>query len=207
MDIPLKWQMTIHVGLEKTSELIIQWSNDADLEMSIVDKGFKFLTWKIFFTLLLLYLHYIATKILFLAIKGELLDVNFTHVYGRNKYRIMKNAKVFGLGWLGDGSTIKKMPLLSMLVMCGGEAPMVVSVCDWQTIQLMETKMMLSVSWNSFNRRWKIGIHLTSTWTAFLMVHQTYKQREQFFVLTTLELCVSMEGSMFCHFFRDLSKL
>ncbi len=37
---------------------------------------------------------------------------------------------MFGLGWLGDGATIKRMPLLKMLVMCSGDAPVVVSVCD-----------------------------------------------------------------------------
>ncbi len=42
----------------------------------------------------------------------------------------MKKAKSFGLGWLGDRATIKRIPLLNMLVMCGGEAPVVVSVCD-----------------------------------------------------------------------------
>ena len=101
---------------------------------------------EIFFTLLLLYLHYIATKILFLAIKGELLDVNFTHVYGRNKYRIMKNAKVFGLGWLGDRATIKRIPLLNMLVMCGEEVPVVVLECDF-TEHMVDGKKMLSISW------------------------------------------------------------
>ncbi len=35
MDVPSKWQMTIHVGLEKTNELSIQRSNDIDLEMEI----------------------------------------------------------------------------------------------------------------------------------------------------------------------------
>ncbi len=42
----------------------------------------------------------------------------------------MKKVKVFGLGWLGDRATIKRTPLLNMLVMCGGESPVVVSVCD-----------------------------------------------------------------------------
>ncbi len=61
---------------------------------------------------------------------GKLLEVNFNTVYERNKQKILRKAKVFGLGWLGDGATIKQMPLLNMLVMCGGEAPVVVSVCD-----------------------------------------------------------------------------
>ncbi len=110
MDIPSKRQTTIHVGLEKTNEKSIQRSNDAELEKSIADyfhyknisdqivestwfsrmidlarlrgKGFKLPTQKIRgeFTFLLLYLHYTATKILFFAIRGEILNVNSTSV-------------------------------------------------------------------------------------------------------------------------------
>ena len=37
---------------------------------------------------------------------------------------------MFGLSWLGDGATIKKMPLINMLVMCGDKPPAVISICD-----------------------------------------------------------------------------
>ncbi len=36
-NVSFKWQMTIQVGIEKTNELSIQWSNDTGLEMAITD--------------------------------------------------------------------------------------------------------------------------------------------------------------------------
>lgn len=52
----------------------------------------------------------------------ELLDININLVH-KNWERTLRKANVFGLGWLGDGSTIKTMPLLNMFVMYGGDAP------------------------------------------------------------------------------------
>ena len=42
----------------------------------------------------------------------------------------MSQTPMFGLGWLGDGATIRRMPLLNMMVMCGDANPVVVSICD-----------------------------------------------------------------------------
>ncbi len=42
----------------------------------------------------------------------------------------MTNASNFGLGWLGDGATIRCMPLLNMMAMCGDAPPVVVTICD-----------------------------------------------------------------------------
>ncbi len=42
----------------------------------------------------------------------------------------MIDASLFGLKWIGDGATIKQMPLVNMLAMCGMAAPVVVSICD-----------------------------------------------------------------------------
>ncbi len=42
----------------------------------------------------------------------------------------MTKAALFGLSWLGDGATIKKMPLINVLVMCGNKLPAVISTCD-----------------------------------------------------------------------------
>ncbi len=61
---------------------------------------------------------------------GELLDINFRYAYDVNKTAIMTKAALFGLSWLGDGATIKKMPLINMLVMCGDKPPAVISICD-----------------------------------------------------------------------------
>ncbi len=42
----------------------------------------------------------------------------------------MTKAALFGLCWLGDRATIKKIPPIKMLVMCGDKQPAVVSICD-----------------------------------------------------------------------------
>ncbi len=40
----------------------------------------------------------------------------------------MAQASTFGLGWLGDGTTILHMPLLNMMVTCGNSHPVFVSI-------------------------------------------------------------------------------
>ncbi len=37
---------------------------------------------------------------------------------------------MFGLGWVGDGETMKWMPLLNILVICENAPPKVVSIVD-----------------------------------------------------------------------------
>ncbi len=37
---------------------------------------------------------------------------------------------MFGLSLIGDEATIKQMPLMNMLVMCGKAAPVIVSIWD-----------------------------------------------------------------------------
>ncbi len=59
---------------------------------------------------------------------GELLDINFGSVYDSSKTAIMSKAALFGLLWLGDGATIKKMPLIHLLVMCDDKPPVVISI-------------------------------------------------------------------------------
>ncbi len=59
---------------------------------------------------------------------GELLSLNFQATYEKNVAAILKDAYVFGLSWLGDGTTIKRTPLLNMLVMCGNSPPTVMSI-------------------------------------------------------------------------------
>jgi hypothetical protein len=39
-------------------------------------------------------------------IGGELLDLNYTNVYKKNKANLLKFAKVFGLAFLGNGTII-----------------------------------------------------------------------------------------------------
>ncbi len=48
----------------------------------------------------------------------------------KNISKLLQDAEVFGLGWLGDGATIKQMSLLNILDLCGSAPPTVVSIVD-----------------------------------------------------------------------------
>jgi len=63
-------------------------------------------------------------------IGGELLDLNFKNTYERNKAELLKEVKVFGLAFMGDGATIHRMPLLNILAMSGVTPPITVSIQD-----------------------------------------------------------------------------
>ena len=43
-------------------------------------------------------------------IGGELLDLNYQNLYERNKANLLKEVKVFGMAFMGDGATIYRMP-------------------------------------------------------------------------------------------------
>ena len=58
---------------------------------------------------------------------GELLDLNYTNVYQQNKEELLKEAKVFGLGFM---ATIHQMPLMNILAMSGTIPPMTISIQD-----------------------------------------------------------------------------
>ncbi len=49
---------------------------------------------------------------------GILLDVNYKNMFEKNKECILCKASTFGLTWIRDGATIKRMPLVNMLAMC-----------------------------------------------------------------------------------------
>ena len=61
---------------------------------------------------------------------GELLDINYENTYSQNKAELMKEAKVFGFAWMGDGATIHKMPLMNILALNGTTVPMTVLIHD-----------------------------------------------------------------------------
>ena len=48
-------------------------------------------------------------------VSTELLDLNFQQYKIRNLYLLLKQSEVFGLSFLGDGSTVKNFPLVNML--------------------------------------------------------------------------------------------
>ena len=63
-------------------------------------------------------------------IGGELLDLNYETTYKSNKEKLLKEARVFGLAFLGDGATIKRMPLMNVLAMTATVSPMTIEIQD-----------------------------------------------------------------------------
>jgi len=61
---------------------------------------------------------------------GELLDINYENTYNLNKAELIREARVFGFAWMGDGATIHKMPLMNILALNGTTPPMTVSIHD-----------------------------------------------------------------------------
>ena len=59
------------------------------------------------------------------------MDINYENTYSLNKAELIKEAKVFGFAWMGDGATIHKMPLMNILALNGTTPPMTtVSIHD-----------------------------------------------------------------------------
>ena len=139
-------QMTIQTGMERTCQSDIRHTNNAILEMAIADffhcknipdrvvesTQFKQLLEKAKYVGSDFKIphrkkiggktndnYFFSYNFLSNQTLGELLDIIFRSVYNVNKTAIMTKAALFGLSWLGDGATIKKMPLINILVMCG----------------------------------------------------------------------------------------
>ncbi len=64
---------------------------------------------------------------------GELLDLNFETRYQANKAALLKEAQTFGLAFLGDGATVRRIALLDILAMCANTLPITVSIQDCTT--------------------------------------------------------------------------
>ncbi len=63
-------------------------------------------------------------------VSGELLDVNYESTYSLDKTELMKEAKVFGFVWMGDGATIHNMPLMNILALNSTTASMTILIHD-----------------------------------------------------------------------------
>ncbi len=74
--------------------------------------------------------------------------MNFKSMYEQNCDRILQKAYMFGLAWIGDGATIKRMPLMNMLVLCGEKVSVVVSVCNF-TDHMVDEKRC-GIHWKFF---------------------------------------------------------
>ncbi len=59
-----------------------------------------------------------------------MLDLSFQTKYFDNKTNLLKSADVFGLGFLGDGATLKKMPLMKIIASCVDTPPITMSIHD-----------------------------------------------------------------------------
>ena len=44
------------------------------------------------------------------------MNINYENNYSLNKAELVKETKVFGFVWMGNGATIHKMPLMNILV-------------------------------------------------------------------------------------------
>ena len=58
------------------------------------------------------------------------MDHNYRSCSNQNRVLVGKDANIFGLSWMSDGTTIDCMPLVKNLVMCADLPPMVVYIHD-----------------------------------------------------------------------------
>ena len=63
-------------------------------------------------------------------IGGELLDINFSNIHGINKAKLLVEAPLCGITFLGDGATIKQMPLFNVLAMSGSTPPLTIGIVN-----------------------------------------------------------------------------
>lgn len=61
---------------------------------------------------------------------GPLLKMNYNTTMDLNKSILLENPDVWGLSWMGDGATVKRMPFINCLGMSGDSPPVVVGVND-----------------------------------------------------------------------------
>ena len=64
-------------------------------------------------------------------IGGDLLELNYKNCYINNRETILSEASTVGLAFLSDGATVKQMPLMIVLVMCGPIPPIVAGIQDY----------------------------------------------------------------------------
>ena len=115
---------------------------------------------------------------------------------------LMKDARTFGVAWLGDGATIKRMPLLNMLALCGEEPPVVISIFDCSD-HMSEGGERMHSTLGSYSRTKLLSLIplLHALMPSFLMVQAMFKKLEKFSVQHILGHFVSMVASMCCLYF------
>jgi hypothetical protein len=63
-------------------------------------------------------------------VAGRLLNLNYECCCNENKAALLAEAATFGLQFVGDGATIKRMPFINVLGICGYAPPKVLSIHD-----------------------------------------------------------------------------
>ncbi len=58
------------------------------------------------------------------------MDLSYETKYTAIKVLLLKEAQVFGLGFLNNCTSVKRMPLLNILAMCGDTTPVTVLIQD-----------------------------------------------------------------------------
>ena len=61
---------------------------------------------------------------------GPLLQLSYNSTKAVNTTTLLRAAHTWGTSWMGDGATVKKMPLINVLGMSGNSHPVVVAVND-----------------------------------------------------------------------------
>ncbi len=92
--------------------------------------------------------------------------MNYNNTY--KKVYMLVEALLFGLSWIGDGVTIKWMPLVNMLAMCGKAAPVVVWICDCTSHMGDGGKKMPNSLWSTSVTKWMSLIQQEYLLTVFL---------------------------------------
>ncbi len=62
---------------------------------------------------------------------GELFDVIFHSIYDTNKLLMVEKAILFGIRWLKNGATMKRMPLLNVLAIHRGRPIAAIAILDY----------------------------------------------------------------------------
>ncbi len=102
----------------------------------------------------------------------------------------------FGLCWLGDSTTITQISLLHMLILCGTELLVIVSICDFTGHMVDGWKKDTEFIMNFFKENVEEVDSAIQHTDCFFMVPQACKKLEQFFVHTSLVLSAFMVESI-----------
>ncbi len=126
--------------------------------------------------------------------------------YNNNISNLLQDTEVFGLGLVGDGASIKWMPFLNVLVLCGNAPPTVASIVVCTSHISDGGRRMQHILWINFEGKW-MRLMLTESLVivSFLMVHQMSNLMVLSCAQLTLAQSVSMEGNMSCHCFSATS--